>query len=958
MFIRQKLNSSHSLIKLVIGGLLVVLVSASTGLGITTTQTWCMVDDHTRPLPGQPPAGWYYNSVGGDRGLLLDMNSDPEGCNEYSQASSSTYKAVCKRLIGSAQWTYAGMWYALCHPISNRISYAPAALFPAAIKPAYQPQLVGMEAVVNSIQSPAVRDDLAFTLQVKGFDGANEVVRTYCSWSGTELAGDYPKTFSFTFDPGMLGQVSLVTWLLDHTLPGDSIEVDRVRLLVEMPEMSRRDEAFVTSLAMLLDNYDATTGMVGDRSCFPASDFENVTATAKLAKLLAFGTVAGFVEPIQGNSIITNIARVLLEVVPTGPSGVDALWPHFTKNGGVEAASGSEWASGDTAYALLDLCVALQMSGDPAQQLPSALAHLQAIRWDLLHKEDGSFSHGYDTNGTMSIYGWKGFGMEYIGVALAALAGRNVPGTMGPPPTDNGSGFILHAGYPLIPQATDCWTNDWDALRRAEASQQTGWYADSAHANPYLEQWGLYGLSAGEPPSGDGSYVAYGIGGRYTPFNDGSNHVVVLHYSAMSADVQCNAGIQMWSKLNDMGIISPLNNLESMDVNPANGTIEQINYLKGSWNLALQAEGWAWTYFDVSRAAFQSVRAIPALAAAWLKLFPGTETNLAASASISASDGTYIDKVRITWSAVIGATGYELWRATTNAVSSAYPLCSVTATNTDDVSATPGQRYYYWVRAKNASGPSDLSSSDSGWRASVSPGVCADYDGDGLADPAIYDETTGTWRIKLSGSGYYLLVTTFNGLGGPGYASVAADYDGDRKADPAVYQETTGVWIILPSVVNYSVAVILSQTLGGLGYSAMSADYDGDQLADPGVYHRENGDWQIMLSSVNYSAIELLDLLGGTGYRAVAADYDGDRLADPAIYGESNGYWIFKLSSIGYVEMVLTQILGGTGYIPVPADYDGDGLADPAVMSQTSNEWIVMFSSGNYVPVHLTIVFE
>ena len=834
MFTRQKLNR-HSTINRVVGGLLVGLVSAVTVLGTTAPQTWCLVDDHTRPLPGQPPAGWYYNSVGGDRGLLLDMSSDEEGCNEYSRPSSSSYKAECKRLIGSAQWTYAGMWYALCHPISTRISYAPAALFPAAIKPAYQPRLVGMEAVVNSIQSPAGRDDLAFTLQVKGFDGATEVVRTYRSWSGAELAGAYPKTFSFTFDPGTLGQVSLVTWLLDRALPGDSIEVDRVRLLVEMPVMSRRDEAFVTSLAMLLDNYDATTGMVGDRSCFPARDFENVTATAKLAKLLAFGAVAGFVEPIQGNSIITNIARVLLDVVPTGPFGVDALWPHFTKNGGVEAASGSEWASGDTAYALLDLCVALQMSGDPAQQLPSALAHLQAIRWDLLHQADGSFSHGYDTNGTMSIYGWKGFGMEYIGVALAALAGRNVMGTMGAPPTDNGSGFILHAGYPLIPQATDCWTNDWDALRRAEAAQQTGWYADSAHANPYLEQWGLYGLSAGEPPSGDGSYVAYGIGGRYTPFNDGSNRVVVLHYSAMAADVQCNAAIGMWSKLNDMGIISPLNNLESMDVNPANGTIEQINYLKGSWNLALQAEGWAWTYLDVSRAAYRSVMAIPALAAAWLRLFPGTETNLAASASISASDGTYINKVRVTWSAVAGATGYEVWRAAANAVNSAYPLCSVTATNTDDGSAMPGRRYYYWVRAKNASGPSEFfSNADIGY--AVKPNGL-DCDGDGKFDLALY--RSGYWSIYLMAGS--VLLDNAGPWGGSDCIPVSGDYDGDGKSDLALYRN--GYWSIY--LMTGSVLCDNAGPWGGEDSIPVPGDYDGDGKSDLAVYR--DGYWSIYL---------------------------------------------------------------------------------------------------------------
>ncbi|MFC1453785.1 C1 family peptidase [Verrucomicrobiota bacterium] len=240
---------------------------------------------------------------------------------------------------------------------------------------------------------------------------------------------------------------------------------------------------------------------------------------------------------------------------------------------------------------------------------------------------------------------------------------------------------------------------------------------------------------------------------------------------------------------------------------------------------------------------------------------------------------------------------------------------------------------------------------------SVSSGVCADYDGDGKGDPAVYDEPTGTWKIKLSGSGYYLLITTLNGLGGPGYYSVSADYDGDRLADPAVYHESSGIWTILKSSSDYSVWVF-PQALGGTGYSGMPADYDGDQLADPGVYQCKGGNWNVLLSSAEYSSVEQLGFLGGTGYLAVAADYDGDGKGDPAVYGENNGYWIFRLSSIGYLEIVLTQPLGGTGYVPVQADYDGDGKADPAVRSEYGNEWIVMFSSGGYQPVQLIIQFD
>jgi hypothetical protein len=249
---------------------------------------------------------------------------------------------------------------------------------------------------------------------------------------------------------------------------------------------------------------------------------------------------------------------------------------------------------------------------------------------------------------------------------------------------------------------------------------------------------------------------------------------------------------------------------------------------------------------------------------------------------------------------------------------------------------------------------------------SVSSCVCADYDGDAKADPATYDEATGTWNVKISSANYSLITTTLNGLGSMGLGSMTADYDGDAKADPAVYQETSpstgsgqaGTWIILPSSLNYAVAIAPTQPFGGAGYSGMPADYDGDRLADPAVYYRGWGDWRVLLSSANYYPLDLPNLLGGYGYRAVAADYDGDRLADPAVYGETTGLWTIMLSRAGYAQITLSQSLGGSDYIPVPADYDGDGLADPAVRNGTSNEWIVMLSTANYTPVHLTLSFK
>ncbi|MBI2100181.1 MAG: hypothetical protein HYT48_02485 [Candidatus Vogelbacteria bacterium] len=95
--------------------------------------------------------------------------------------------------------------------------------------------------------------------------------------------------------------------------------------------------------------------------------------------------------------------------------------------------------------------------------------------------------------------------------------------------------------------------------------------------------------------------------------------------------------------------------------------------------------------------------------------------------NVQASDGTYTDKVRVTWSAASSATGYIVFRATN--VNGAYlnlnPGNPTANTYFDDTTAVAGTTYWYKVASivSNSNGTvmSDLSAADSGWRSSVPP---------------------------------------------------------------------------------------------------------------------------------------------------------------------------------------------------------------------------------------------
>lgn len=85
--------------------------------------------------------------------------------------------------------------------------------------------------------------------------------------------------------------------------------------------------------------------------------------------------------------------------------------------------------------------------------------------------------------------------------------------------------------------------------------------------------------------------------------------------------------------------------------------------------------------------------------------------------SVSASDGGFPDRVRVSWVTAFEARSYEVWRSTQNDINTAV----LVATNVgaqdfwDDTTAGQSAHYYYWVRAINGVGASGFSAPDSGY---------------------------------------------------------------------------------------------------------------------------------------------------------------------------------------------------------------------------------------------------
>jgi|GEM_PF-2515420 len=181
--------------------------------------------------------------------------------------------------------------------------------------------------------------------------------------------------------------------------------------------------------------------------------------------------------------------------------------------------------------------------------------------------------------------------------------------------------------------------------------------------------------------------------------------------------------------------------------------------------------------------------------------------NAAAPATVTASDGSYSDKIRVTWGASTGATGFRVYRR--QGVDTPVQVGSTASAGSrtfDDTSAVPGESYEYFISAVvNTLGESAQSAGNTGWRAVAAPALVSASDG-------TYDDRVQiTWQPSVGATGYKV----FRRIGTGATVEIAT------IADPAttLYDDATVGPI---TQATYSV-----QAQSALGLSAMSLTNTG-----------------------------------------------------------------------------------------------------------------------------------
>ncbi len=118
---------------------------------------------------------------------------------------------------------------------------------------------------------------------------------------------------------------------------------------------------------------------------------------------------------------------------------------------------------------------------------------------------------------------------------------------------------------------------------------------------------------------------------------------------------------------------------------------------------------------------------------------------------LTATDGTLVNKVAISWNAADRATSYKVFRNTSNSTASAQEIASaVSETTWDDNTAVTGQDYFYWIKASHGGGDSGFSVAESGSAMDVPPPVAGTS-----ATNAVYENRIElTWNSLAGVSGY------------------------------------------------------------------------------------------------------------------------------------------------------------------------------------------------------------
>jgi hypothetical protein len=312
-----------------------------------------------------------------------------------------------------------------------------------------------------------------------------------------------------------------------------------------------------------------------------------------------------------------------------------------------------------------------------------------------------------------------------------------------------------------------------------------------------------------------------------------------------------------------------------------------------------------------------------------------------------------------TWSAVTGATSYQIELSVSCAVASSCDLGDPTLLGSASAytpamplaaqhSEPVGNRWFWRVGACN-----DVDCTWSDVRYLNVGRLASDFDGDGRSDLEIGTSASELWQFR-DGAGSGTIVDNYGS--GFGLAVSTGDFNGDGYGDLAVYADGTqkqGAIIFIPG--GNPVPVVIAGSTPGAQYGLTSlspGDLDGDGFDDLVVITDKNVSVLPGGPTGFGSASSLMamgDMVYANGFSGVG-DVDGDGYPDFAVASAGGPVTLFygPLSSNRSAQIPPPNDESPWGVAITGGDIDGDGFSDVIISANTAagNGIIYAFHGG------------
>jgi alpha-tubulin suppressor-like RCC1 family protein len=302
---------------------------------------------------------------------------------------------------------------------------------------------------------------------------------------------------------------------------------------------------------------------------------------------------------------------------------------------------------------------------------------------------------------------------------------------------------------------------------------------------------------------------------------------------------------------------------------------------------------------------------------------------------VTATDGTLVQKIRVTWTSRLGASWYEVWRGNINNSGSATRIASkVLFPLFYDVTATPGSTYYYWVKAVNPSGASAFSGADAGVAASATPPAIT-------VQPVSQNVFAGT-AVTLSVSATGLPAPTYqwrkNGVN-------IAGATGSTYVIGSVSASAAGTYSVVASnaygTANSLGGILTVKTLSG-------SDFNNDAQGDIVWQNTVTGERFIwLMSGVSHVGGVSLGVVDAAWSIAATADFNSDGSPDLLWQNSTTGErYVWFMSGGGHMGGASLGVVPLAWSIVGATDFNGDGKPDILWQNTTTGERYIWFMNG------------